>query len=175
MTLIRAMRPGDWPSVEAIYREGIDDGEATFEAETPSWEAFDKSRIAAPRLVAEDADGTIVGWAAASLVSARPAYRGVVEHSVYVARAARGRGIGRELLDAFVAAADEAGVWTVQSSIFPENVASLRLHERAGFRVIGRRERIARSTVGPHAGQWRDTVLIERRSLGNGREDGERR
>ena len=101
-------------------------------------------------------------------VSARAAYRGVIEHSVYVDRAARGRGIGARLLEAFVTQADAAGYWTIQSSVFPENAASLRLHAAAGFRVVGTRERIARSALGAHAGQWRDTVLIERRSAVNG-------
>ncbi|MHC2998813.1 GNAT family N-acetyltransferase [Microbacterium sp. HJ5] len=168
MPVVREMRASDWPAVEEIYRQGILDGEATFEVEPPSWEAFDAGRLAGLRLVAEDDAGAIVGWAAASAVSSRPAYRGVVEHSVYVDRARRGLGVGRLLLDAFVGAAEAAGVWTVQSSVFPENAASIRLHEAAGFRVVGRRERIGRSEVGPNAGLWRDTVLIERRSARNG-------
>lgn len=168
MITTRQMVAADWPAVEAIYAEGIDDGEATFEVSTPSWEAFDASKPLTLRLVAVAEDDTIAGWAAASAVSTRAAYRGVVEHSVYVARAVRGRGVGRILLDAFVTAAEDAGVWTIQSSVFPENAASLRLHEAAGFRVVGTRERIARSEKGPHAGRWRDTVLIERRSARNG-------
>lgn len=170
MIAVREMTSADWPAVEEIYAQGIEDGEATFEVATPSWAQFDAGKVAAPRLVAVDGDGAIVGWAAASLVSSRDAYRGVIEHSVYIAREARGRGVGRLLLDAFVAGADDAGYWTIQSSIFPENQASLRLHESAGFRTIGRRERIARSRRGPHAGQWRDTVLIEHRSARNGLE-----
>ncbi len=169
LTHVRSMTAADWPAVAEIYREGIEDGEATFESSVPSWEAFDAGKLAAPRLVAIDEADAVAGWAAASPVSARAVYRGVVEHSVYVARGARGFGVGRALLDAFVAAADEAGIWTIQSSVFPENAASIRLHESAGFRVVGRRERIARSTVGPRAGAWRDTVLIERRSTRNGR------
>jgi phosphinothricin acetyltransferase len=156
------MTAADWPSVERIFAEGIDAGNATFESATPTWAAFDAGRVDEPRLVAVDA-GEVVGWAAASPVSARAAYRGVIEHSVYVATSAQGRGVGRTLLDAFVAAADDAGFWTIQSSVFPENAPSLVLHERCGFRVIGRREAIAQSTVGPFAGQWRDTILIERR------------
>ena len=105
----------------------------------------------------------MLGWAAASPVSTRAAYRGVIEHSVYVHRDARGRGAGRRLLDAFVAASDRAGFWTIQSSIFPENTASLALHDRAGFRRVGIRERIAQMTYGPEADRWRDTILIERR------------
>lgn len=105
----------------------------------------------------------MTGWAAVSPVSGRDVYRGVVEHSVYVAERARGRGIGRELLDALIIACDGACIWTIQSSIFRENAASLRLHEQAGFREVGHRERIAFMTYGPWAGQWRDTILIERR------------
>ncbi len=158
----------DWAAIERIYAQGIDDGEATFEEATPSWEVFDAGKLPGLRLVAVDDADALVGWIAASAVSARPVYRGVIEHSVYIDRAARGNGVGRLLLDAFIAAAEEAGIWTIQSSVFPENVASLRLHERAGFRVVGHRERIAKSRLGPHAGQWRDTVLIERRSTVNG-------
>ena len=168
VTLIRGMTSVDWPDIERIYRQGIEDGEATFETETPAWDAFDATRLAEPRLVAVDESGRLLGWAAATTVSSRPAYRGVIEHSVYVDRNARGEGVGRALLDAFVIAADRAGFWTIQSSVFPDNAASLRLHESAGFRVIGIRQRIARSALGPHAGQWRDTVLIERRSMVNG-------
>ena len=163
VTTIRSMTPADWSAVEEIYKHGIEDGEATFETETPTWEAFDAGKLPEPRLVALDESGAVVGWAAASAVSTRAAYRGVIEHSVYVHRSARGHGLGRLLLDAFVTASDEAGFWTIQSSIFPENAASLRVHEAAGFRTMGRRERIARSLLGAHAGQWRDTVLIERR------------
>lgn len=158
------MTPEDWPSVERIYAQGIEDGEATFEVATPSWEAFDAGRLPGLRIVAVDETDAVRGWVAASPVSSRPAYRGVVEHSVYIDREARGRGLGRLLLDAFISAADAAEIWTIQSSIFPENTASLRLHEAAGFRVVGRRERIAQARIGPHAGQWRDTILIERRT-----------
>lgn len=168
VTTVRAMTAADWPQVEAILTAGIAGGEATFETQAPSWEQFDAGKIADPRLVAVDESGIVVGWAAASPVSAREVYRGVIEHSVYIHPDRHGQGIGRLLLGAFVAAAEEAGYWTIQSSIFPENTTSLHLHERAGFRVVGRRERIARSQRGPHAGHWRDTVLIERRSTRNG-------
>jgi phosphinothricin acetyltransferase len=161
---IRTLEAADWPAVEAIYREGIATGNATFEVEPPDWATFDTGKIANPRLVSTAADGEVIGWVAASRVSTRDVYRGVIEHSVYVSHAARGSGVGRALLDAFVAAADEAGFWTIQSSIFPENTASLTLHERAGFRTIGTRHAIARMTYGPWAGTWRDTTLIERRS-----------
>ncbi len=168
MIEIRPMTPGDWPAVEAIFAAGIAEGEATFETATPSWHDFDAGKIGDPRLVAVDDAGAVVGWAAASRVSARAAYRGVIEHSVYVDPARRGEGVGARLLEAFVERADAAGFWTIQSSVFPENEASLRLHEKNGFRVVGRRERIAQTLVGPRAGQWRDTVLIERRSTRNG-------
>lgn len=169
MTHIRPMTPEDWAAVEEIFAAGIAGGEATFETTTPTWEQFDAGKIATPRLVATTPDGDVVGWAAASHVSARAAYRGVIEHSVYVHPDAHGQGIGAALLDAFIHAADDAGYWTIQSSIFPENTASLRLHDRAGFRRIGTRERVALTTLGPHASTWRDTVLIERRSTRNGR------
>jgi phosphinothricin acetyltransferase len=155
---IRPLAPGDWPAVEAIYAEGIATGNATFETEPPTWEEFDAGRLPGHRFVAI-ADGEVVGWAALSPTSRRECYDGVAEHSVYVAGNKRGRGIGRALLDALVESADAAGIWTIQTSVFPENDASLKLHERAGFRVVGRRERIARLR-----GEWRDTIVLERRS-----------
>ncbi|BDI24214.1 GNAT family N-acetyltransferase [Herbiconiux sp. L3-i23] len=161
--LIRPITAADWGPVEAIYREGIATGNATFETNPPTWPAFDSGKLALGRLLAVDAADSVIGWVAASAVSSREVYRGVVEHSVYVANRARGRGVGAALLDAFLRAADDDGVWTVQSSIFPENPASLALHDRAGFRRVGHRERIALMTYGPWAGQWRDTILVERR------------
>jgi len=161
----RPMTPADWPAVEAVYRAGIATGHATFEAEPPSdWDTFAAGKRPDLMLVAIDADDRMIGWAAAGPVSARAVYRGVVEHSVYVAPHAAGRGVGSRLLGDLLDLADRSGVWTVQSSIFPENAASLRLHERVGFRVVGRRERIGLMPHGPFAGQWRDTVLIERRA-----------
>ena len=161
---IRPMAGTDWPAVEAIYRAGIDTGNATFETHPPSGEQFDAGKLDIGRLVATDDTGTVVGWVAASAVSAREVYRGVVEHSVYVSPGGAGQGVGRQLVDAFVAATENAGIWTIQSSIFPENTASLARHDGAGFRRIGIRERIALMTYGPWAGRWRDTILIERRS-----------
>jgi L-amino acid N-acyltransferase YncA len=158
MLEIRRMEPEDWPVIEAIYAEGIATGDATFETGAPSWEEFDRGRLPDHRVVAVDG-GEVVGWAALSPTSHRECYVGVVEHSVYVAEAARGRGVGRALMNALVAGADAAGIWTIQTSIFPENAASVALHERAGFRVVGRRERIAKLN-----GVWRDTLLLERRS-----------
>lgn len=160
--IIRALTSADWPEVERIYAEGIATGNATFESSPPTWEQFDAGKLATGRLVAVD-DLGVAGWAAVSPVSSREVYRGVVEHSVYVSERARGRGLGGQLLKELVAACDDADIWTIQSSIFRENAASLRLHESAGFRQVGYRERIALMTYGPWAGQWRDTILIERR------------
>ncbi|MET9296433.1 N-acetyltransferase family protein [Streptomyces sp. NPDC003077] len=145
--------------VLAIYQAGIDEGDATFETVAPSWEAFDAAKPAEYRFAAVDEDGTVLGWVAAGHVSDRHAYAGVVEHSVYVHPAARGRGVASALLKALIDATEEAGVWTVQAGIFPENAASLALHRRHGFRVVGTRERLGR-----HHGVWRDVVLVERRS-----------
>ncbi|MFD8824631.1 GNAT family N-acetyltransferase [Streptomyces sp. NPDC059605] len=145
--------------VLAIYRAGIDEGDATFETSPPTWEEFDAAKLPGHRFAALDEAGAVLGWVAASRVSDRCAYAGVVEHSVYVHPAARGRGIASALLGALVDSTERAGIWTVQSGIFPENTASLAVHRRAGFRVIGTRERIGR-----HRGVWRDVVLVERRS-----------
>lgn len=160
----RLMRDDDWPIVERIFRVGIDGGNATFEPAPPSWEHFAVAKPAPLRWVAVDDSDTVLAWAAASLVSARPVYSGVAEHSIYVAPEVAGRGLGRTLLTAFITASEAAGIWTLQASVFPENTASLALHERAGFRRVGTRQRIALMSYGPYAGQWRDTVLIERRS-----------
>jgi L-amino acid N-acyltransferase YncA len=145
--------------VLAIYRQGIDEGNATFETDVPAWRAFRAARLDDQSYVAIGTDGRVVGWVAASPVSARPAYRGVVEHSVYIDEQARGRGVGTLLLERLLASTESAGIWTVQSALFAENTASLALHRRLGFRVVGTRERIAK-----HHGRWRDTVLVERRS-----------
>ena len=164
------MTEADWPAIAAIYREGIATGNATFAPEPPaSWGAWCAGKINACSIVACE-EATILGWAAASPTSGRACYAGVVEHSLYVAAAARGRGVGRALLAALIGVTEAQGIWMLQSSIFPENAASLALHRRAGFREVGRRERIARMEYGPYAGQWRDTILIERRSASVGQD-----
>ncbi|MFC7965132.1 GNAT family N-acetyltransferase [Streptomyces cinereoruber] len=153
------MRPEHADRVLEIYRLGIATGHATFETTAPTWPEFDASRLPDHRLVAVDRTGEVVGWTAVTPVSDRCAYAGVVEHSVYVHPDARGRGVGSALLTALLASTDAAGVWTVQSGVFPENTASLALHHRAGFRTVGVRERLGR-----HHGTWRDVILLERRS-----------
>jgi phosphinothricin acetyltransferase len=161
--LIRSMDPVDWPQVERIYAAGIATGHATFESEPPSWEEFNASKLPEHRLVAVH-DGAVVGWTAASAVSDRCVYSGVVEHSVYVDSTAQRRGYGRALLDALIASTEAAGIWTIQSGIFPENRPSLSVHQAAGFQVVGTRQRIGQMTHGPLAGLWRDVLFIERRS-----------
>jgi L-amino acid N-acyltransferase YncA len=156
---VRPMTPADWPAVRAIYAEGIATGNATFETSAPEWPGWDAGHTPEHRFVAVDADGAVLGWVACSPVSDRCVYAGVLELSVYVAAGARGRGVGSALLAALVASTEAAGVWTLQTGIFPENEASLALHARHGFRVVGTRERIGRMN-----GVWRDTVLLERRS-----------
>ena len=153
------MTSADWPSVCAIYEEGIASGNATFETRPPTWELWDRAHIPSCRIVAVDEDGVVVGWAAMSAVSSRPVYRGVCEESVYVAEAARGKKVGRRLLEKLIADSEAEGRWTLQAGIFPENTASIALHERCGFAIVGKHERIAN-----HFGTWRDTLLLERRS-----------
>lgn len=160
MVLALSIRPlvaEDWADVARIYAAGIETGVASFELRVPSWEEWDAGHHEAPRLVAE-ADGAVAGWTAVSPVSPRACYRGVVEHSVYVDPGVRGRGIGAALLLRLLADAPAHGIWTIQTSIIASNKASLRLHEAVGFRVVGRRERIAQRD-----GIWHDTVLLERR------------
>jgi len=155
---VRAMQPSDWPAVRRIYAEGIATGNATFETEVPSRRTLDSKWLPDHRWVAE-IDGEIAGWAALTLVSTRTCYAGVAETSIYVGENHRGRGVGKTLIHQQVCAADDAGLWTLQTSIFPENRASLALHHAAGFRTLGVRERIAQ-----HHGIWRDTIFIERRN-----------
>jgi len=150
--------PSDWPSIRTIYQEGIDTGNATFEDQVPDWEQWDSGHLRDGRLVAERG-GIVVGWAALTAVSGRCVYSGVAEVSVYVAAAARGQGVGGVLLGALVKESEERGLWTLQTGIFPENKASLALHQKCGFRIIGRRERL-----GKMGDRWRDVLLLERRS-----------
>lgn len=155
---IAAFTAADWPWVHAIYREGIASGNATFEREAPEWERWNAGHLPMCRLAARAA-GVPVGWAALSRVSARAVYAGVAEVSVYVAESARGMGIGGALLAALAVESERRGFWTLQAAIFPENAASLAIHRKAGFRVVGVRERL-----GAMDGRWRDVVLMERRS-----------
>jgi L-amino acid N-acyltransferase YncA len=163
--VIRPMEPADAGQVLAVYQAGLDTGLASFESTAPGWEAFDAAKLPGHRFVAAEADGEVLGWVAVSPVSARRVYAGVVEHSVYVRPGFHRRGIGAALLRALIGSTEAAGIWTIQSSIFTEHTASLRLHQQAGFRVVGTRER-----VGRHHGRWRDTVLVERRSAVAGTE-----
>jgi L-amino acid N-acyltransferase YncA len=155
---IEEMRAADWEQVRTIYLEGIATGQATFQTEAPDWVEWDAGHLTTVRLVAR-ADAGVLGWAALSPSSKRACYAGVAEVSVYIKAAARGQGLGNALLAALIAAAERQGIWTLYSSVFPENTASIRLHLQHGFREVGRRERIAKLH-----GVWRDTVLFERRS-----------
>jgi L-amino acid N-acyltransferase YncA len=157
--VIGSMHDRHAAQVIEIYRLGIDTGDATFETEPPAWDRFTATRLPEHRFVATDPDGRVVGWVACSPVSDRCVYAGVVEHSVYVHPDARGRGVGKALLRKLIESTEAAGIWTVQSGIFPENRASLALHASCGFTVVGTRRRIGR-----HHGRWRDVVLVERRS-----------
>ncbi|GAP16443.1 GNAT family N-acetyltransferase [Levilinea saccharolytica] len=155
---LAALSPSHWPAVRAVYLEGVATGSATFETNAPEWDSWDQHHLAHSRLTLWRA-GELAGWAALSPVSYRPVYAGVAEVSVYVAAAFRGQGAGRVLLSTLVESAEQHGIWTLQAVIFPENQASLRLHQNCGFRVVGRREKI-----GKMGDVWRDTLLLERRS-----------
>jgi phosphinothricin acetyltransferase len=158
MREVRDLRPGDWPEVARIYAEGIQTGNATFETEIPSWQAWDAAHLDEHRFVAER-DGRILGWVALAPVSSRCCYAGVAEISAYVAEQARSQGVGRELLANAIESSERAGIWTLQTGVFPENEPSLGLLQRFGFRALGTQERIGRLH-----GVWRDVVLLERRS-----------
>lgn len=158
MTL-QPFEPEHWPAAAAIYEAGIATGHATFATTAPSWMDWDQAHLPHSRLVALDDAGQVVGWVALSPVSSRCVYGGVAEVSVYVAATARGQGVGRQLLEALIHESEQHNMWTLQAGIFPENEASIRLHEAVGFRQVGRRERI-----GKMGDQWRDTLLLERRS-----------
>jgi L-amino acid N-acyltransferase YncA len=155
---IRALLPQHWPEVARIYAEGIATGNATFETEVPTWEDWDSAHLPEHRFVALS-DNRVVGWVTVAAVSERCVYGGVVEGSVYVATRTRGLGIGRLLLDQLIASTETADVWTIQAGMFPENTASINLHERVGFEIVGRRRRL-----GKLKGAWRDVLLMERRS-----------
>ena len=155
--LVRPLHPDDYPAVAAVFAEGLATGRATFETVVPSWDEWDAAHLPEHRFIAE-LDGEVAGWAAVVPYSRRPVYSGVGEESVYVAEHARGRGVGRALLEAVIASARAGGLWTLQAGIFPDNVASLELHRRLGFREVGVRERI-----GQLEGVWRDVVLLELR------------
>jgi L-amino acid N-acyltransferase YncA len=154
------MTAGDWPDVARIYRAGIEAGNATFESIVPEWEQWRASRLPEPCLVARAESGEVLGWAALTPASTRRVYRGVAEISIYVDPSHSRRGVGRTLLLALVEASERAGLWLLRAGIFPENVASIALHERCGFRLVGTHERIGRMPDG----RWRDVVLYERRS-----------
>jgi phosphinothricin acetyltransferase len=156
--VIRPLRTDDWDAVRTIYLEGLATGNATYEKESPSWREWDAGHLKICRLAAESG-GRMVGWAVLSPVSSRKVYAGVAEVSIYIASGSRRSGVGRALLASLIEQSEQAGIWTLQSAIFPENTASLALHERMGFRVYGRRERI-----GCMDGRWRDVILMERRS-----------
>jgi L-amino acid N-acyltransferase YncA len=156
--LIRSLDSSDWPRVSQIYLEGIETGQATFETKVPEWDKWNAAHTECCRLVAT-IDAEVVGWAALSRVSVRDAYRGVAEVSVYVSAAKRGQGIGRNLLESLIIASEGNEFWTLQATVFPENEASIALHLSCGFRIVGKRERIASLH-----GVWRDTCLLERRS-----------
>lgn len=158
MVHIKKMEDSHWPRVSEIYLEGIKTGMATFETEIPSWDQWDKNHIDTCRLVAKKGD-QILGWAALSEVSSRCVYGGVAEVSVYVSDKAKGQGIGERLLGQLIVESEKQAYWTLQSGIFPENYASIKLHEKLGFRKIGYREKIAQL-----AGVWKDNILMEKRS-----------
>lgn len=155
---IDEMQAADWPQVAAIYQAGMDTGRATFEIEVPSWEKWNAAHRPDCRLVVRNGD-RVLGWAALSPVSARVVYAGVADESIYIAEAARGQGIGKVLLNALIAASEQAGIWTLQTAIFPENVPSIALHKACGFHEVGIRERL-----GQRHGVWLDVVVMERRS-----------
>ena len=159
----REMHDHDQRRVLDIYRQGIATGHATFQNQVPEWRDWDAGHLTIGRVVCTRAT-EVIGWAALSPVSSRPVYRGVAEVSLYVASKNQGQGIGKRLLNELIATSETAGIWTLQAGIFPENKASIRLHQRCGFRTVGRRERLARMSHGPMAGQWRDVILLERRS-----------
>jgi phosphinothricin acetyltransferase len=161
--IIDIMKPEDWQQVRSIYREGIGTGNSTFEVDAPDWDKWDSAHLQEHRLVVREGN-TVLAWAALSPVSVRAVYSGVAELSLYVVAAHRGKGIGTALLNATIEATENQGLWTLQGGIFPENLPSLRLVKKHGFKEIGKRERIGKMAHGDLAGTWRDVILVERRS-----------
>ena len=162
---VESLTPNDWEAVRRIYAEGIATHNATFEVTTPEWAVWDAGHLPECRFVARE-DGQVVGWVALSPYSKRHVYRGVAEETIYIAETARGRGVGSALMAMLIPASEALGIWTLQAGIFPENEASVKLHERCGFRVVGRRERL-----GQQNGRWRDVLFLERRSQTVGLKD----
>jgi phosphinothricin acetyltransferase len=158
MIILDKMLPADWEAVKQIYEEGIATGNATFQQQAPNWEEWNNDHLSHSRIIAKE-DGTILGWAALTGVSGRCVYAGVAEVSVYVSDKARGKGLGKKLLQKLIEESEANNIWTLQAGIFPENIASIKIHNASGFRTLGVRERI-----GQMNGIWRDTVLMERRS-----------
>jgi phosphinothricin acetyltransferase len=158
MITLDKMLPADWEAVKQIYEEGIATGNATFQQQAPDWEEWNKDHLPFSRIIAKE-DGAILGWAALTPVSGRCVYAGVAEVSVYVSDKARGKGLGKKLLQKLIEESEANNIWTLQAGIFPENIASIKIHEACGFRTLGTRERI-----GQMNGRWRDTILMERRS-----------
>jgi L-amino acid N-acyltransferase YncA len=156
--VLRSLKQEDWPSVAEIYRQGIETGNATFQKDVPTWDAWDSGHLKTCRIVTV-LGNEIIGWAALTQVSGRCVYAGVAEVSVYVASRYKGQKTGTKLLESLISESESEGFWTLQAGIFPENVASLKLHENLGFRKVGFREKIGKMN-----GMWRDTILLERRS-----------
>lgn len=166
--VISQMESVHWPEVKRIYQEGIDTGHATFEQRPPAtWITWSGKFLHHLSRVCLEEE-RVLGWAAISQVSSRKIYQGVGELSLYVELNAQGQGIGKELMERIISDSETAGFWTLQAGIFPENVASIRLHQKHGFRIVGRREKIGKMTYGPMAGEWRDVLLMERRRLDPG-------
>lgn len=161
---IRPMTLTDSEAVLAIYQQGVDTGHATFASQAPTWQDWDEGHLPQCRLIAQKQDGSVLGWAALSGTSSRCVYAGVAEVSLYVSNIAKGKGIGSKLMQALIEASELDGIWTLQAGIFPENAGSLTLHAKFGFKRLGIREKLGKMSYGPMAGQWRDVVLLERRS-----------
>jgi phosphinothricin acetyltransferase len=158
MTTLDLMKPSNWEAVKKIYEEGIATGNATFQQSASTWEEWNNSHLQHSRIVAKE-DYNVLGWAALTPVSGRRVYAGVAEVSVYVNDKARGKGVGKQLLQKLIKESEANGIWTLQAGIFPENTPSVKIHEACGFRIFGTRERIGKMN-----GVWRDTILLERRS-----------